>query len=166
MRLPTPLATFFIIAIVASSGCDDENVSPLQPTESASFDQGGMGIGVTFDPNYFSGFTQVDPDGDFCQALMVSPLDDINDFIRTNPDGTQVLYFHEHPARVTATPAGGSEYTGLGTMTARGTGDPPWVLEVFHVQARVSDGLNERTAVCHFVREDAVTARVNSIRLN
>lgn len=153
------------VLAVAFVGCMDLPTQPNTPEEPLSLSQGGNGVGVTFDPNYFSGFNQVDPDGDFCQALMTSPLDDINDFIRTNPDGTKNLYFHEHPARVTIALSGGSTFRGEGVMTAHGTGDPPWVLEVFHVQARVTDGASWKTGVCHFVRADATTARVNRISL-
>lgn len=165
MRGLTPLAAVAVLAAFAGTACDGKHDSPLAPADAPLFDQGGQGTGASFDPNYFSGFNQLDEDGDRCSARMTSPLDDINDFIRTNPDGSQVLYFHEHPAIVSVTPAGGVQHTGTGTMTVRGTGDPPWVLEVFHVQARVSDGVTERTAVCHFVRADPVTARVNSIEL-
>ncbi len=119
MRKILTLGVALTLAGFGLSSCTeaDQPTDPLAPEMGRpSFDMGGQGQGAQFVANPFIGVSNIDFDGDFCLAILDPPTDDINDFIRTNPNGATSMHWSEHPATLTFITAGGALFQGTGKL--------------------------------------------------
>lgn len=106
--------------------------------------------GAEFFANPFIGFIFADGDGDVCLALVSPPTDDLNDFIRVNPNGETFVHIAEHPATITVFTASGV-FTGTGSMTANAHGlfgGKNQQLDL-HATGQVTSGAVTHQAVCN-----------------
>ena len=158
MRKILTLGVALTLAGFGLSSCTESD----QPTELSapeiggpSFAQGGQGQGAQFVDNPFIGASNTDPDGDFCLALLDPPVDDINDFIRTNPNGASFIHWSEHGASITFVTAGGDLFQGTGTFTLNsGFAFPGTLLDPLRTTAsgKVTDaGGVTKQALCRFM---------------
>ncbi len=125
--------------------------------------------GAEFFDNPFPGVIQWEdpPNADICLALVSPPDDDINDFIRINPNGETLIKIAEHPATLILTMASGQVLTGTGQFTATFYGEFGGKNQsiTFTATGRVSDGLITLQAVCNFTRDSTGVIRKNAIDL-
>ncbi len=158
-----------LLGAVLLVGCTESN-TPTEMTDTPVFAQGGQGQGAQFVDNPFNGVRNTDPDGDFCGARLDPPVDDINDFIRTNPDGSIFIHWSEHASTLTLIPAGGAVFRGTGTMTVNsGFAFPGSFLDPtrFTASGRVTDaGGVTKQAVCRFTSDAKGNIRVNDNALH
>jgi hypothetical protein len=115
--------------------------------------------GAQFFDNPFIGTLQVDPEDDTCISIVSPPTDDINDFLRVNPDGTTFLHIADHPATLSLL-VGGVSYAGVGKLNANVQfGGSQFT---FSSTAKVFDAAgNKGQAVCVFAQEGTNMVKVN-----
>jgi hypothetical protein len=160
----TKLSALALVAVFAVA-CSDSPTDPVTGAPAPAFNQGGQGQGAQFVDNPFAGINHTDPDGDFCRSRVDPPRDDINDFIRTNPNGSRFLHIADHPATVTVITAAGVVWRGTGKLNINvRLGNPQFQ---YQSTAVVGDAAgNTMRAVCKFVRGPNGKVGVNEVSLH
>jgi hypothetical protein len=152
------------VAAVALVACADQRLpTELAEADAPLFAKGGQGQGAQFVDNPFTGISHGDGEGNTCLALD-NTGGSVKDFIRTNPDGTQWLYFNRHSVDITVTTPNGV-YTGTGKLTAHinfSTFDP-WNSSV---TGKVSDGTDTKQAVCKYTSTPSGKVTQSRVVLN
>jgi hypothetical protein len=97
-RIPLVLVLAFTFAC-SESAIEPASQSPDQVAAAPSFDMGGNEVGVQFLDVPFNGVALNNGTPTRCVGLFLDGQD-INDFLRTNKDGTSTLYVSEQPAAV------------------------------------------------------------------
>ncbi len=126
--------------------------------------------GAQFIASPVTAILQSDPDGDTCFANLVPPTDDINDFIRINPNGESFLHVAEQPVAIqVTTPSGGGIFLGTGSMVLNvhnifGGGKNNTF--VFQVSGQVSDGTTTHQAICSFRANAKAVTIMNEVDLH
>ncbi len=168
MRKILALGVALTLAGFGLSSCTESD----QPTELSapeiggpSFDMGGQGQGAVFSDNPFVQLINEDGDGDLCRARVFPPTDDINDFVRFNPNGLRFIHIADHPATIDVLTAGGDLFSGIGKWNATVVTNPTNALRS-EASGKVTDGVVTKQAVCKVVRDGQNRVRVNEVDLH
>jgi hypothetical protein len=120
---------------------------------------------ATFSANPFIAIIIFTPDGDICAARVLDPIDDINDFIRVNPNGETFSHIAEHSASIVVFTKEGGIFTGTGSLTSDfhlGKNQEDNVL----ITGQVSDGVGTYQAVCRDIQNANHVSTVSEIDLH
>jgi hypothetical protein len=120
---------------------------------------------ATFFPNPFVAVIIFAPDGNTCAARVLDPIDDINDFIRVNPNGQTFGHIAEHSASIVVFPKEGGIFTGTGSLTSDfhlGKNQESNTL----ITGQVTDGVVTYQAVCHETQNAQGVTTVSEIDLH
>ena len=135
---------------------------------SAVFSSSAFAGGAEFMANPFIGVGLDDNEGNFCLAINAPPTNDLNDFIRLNPNGESLLKFQDVRAAVTVFTSGGLILSGIGQYTATFHGHLGGKNQgvQFTATAHVDDGVVFAQVVCKFNSNSKGVEKVNTIKLH